>query len=219
MSRSAHEIARVLEAIKRQRKPLTAHLGDVLFQSPLRAVDAQAGHILLERSPDSAANHALLARARCTFRCEFPGWHVEFVAAAPRAVKIGGSRAIQCRFPEVLVSHHRREHERIALQAPLPLRVEADAGGIMPFDARIIDIGLGGVGFLLYAGTITLEPGTILRGCRIELPGGGICVADLEVRYSQPVTLARGRRAMRSGCRFLNPTPELVKLVRKVLTP
>lgn len=217
MSRSVEEIARALEAIRARRTLLTSHFSEVVFQSLLRVVDARAGRIVFERAPLEAANAALLARPRCTFHCDVPGWHIEFVAAAPHAVVHEQKNAIQCRFPDVLVSHQRREHGRVKVKAPLPLRVEADAGGIMPFEARIVDLAPGGVGFLIYAESITLEPGTVLRGCRIQLPGGALCTADFEVRYSQPVTLPNGRRAMRSGCRFVSPSAEVVSFVRRFL--
>lgn len=205
----------MLEHVKAQHTLLTVHLSALHFQSLLRLVDPKAGRIVLERSLVEAANQALLARPRCSFHCELAGWHIEFVASKPSAVVHHGSPAIQCRFPEVLVSHQRRAHQRVDVQPPIPLRVEADAGGIMPFDARIIDIGVGGIGFLVYSDNITLEPGTLLRGCRIQLPGGGMCVADLEVRYSQPVTFSNGRRAMRSGCRFVDASPEIVALAKR----
>jgi hypothetical protein len=143
------------------------------------------------------------------------GWQVEFIAAEPRAVVIQRREVIQCRFPELLASHQRREDQRILLKPPL--RVVADAGGLMPFDGLILDVGRSGVGFLVYASSITLEPGTVLRGCRIEFPDGSGCVTDLEVRYSQPVTLPNGRRAMRSGCRILNACPELVALLKRLV--
>jgi hypothetical protein len=95
--------------------------------------------------------------------------------------------------------------------------VQADEDGIMPFDGMIIDLGFEGIGFLVYASTITLEPGTVLRGCRIQLPGGAECVSDLEVRYSQAVTLPNGARAMRSGCRVLTPSAALIALTKRLL--
>ena len=217
MSRSAAEIGRVLVKAKQEGVALTAFFPKLTFKAALVHVDSKAGRIVLERSNDDAANEALLSRPRCTFHCELAGWHVEFVAAEPRAVTYKGRSLIQCRFPELLASNPRRKHDRVQLRAPLPLRVHADAAGIMPFEALIVDVGFGGVGFLAYATTITLEPGTVLRGCRIELPGGAECVSDLEVRYSQAITLPNGRRAMRSGCRFLSPSPELTALTKRLL--
>jgi c-di-GMP-binding flagellar brake protein YcgR len=215
MSRSADEIARVLGKVKSEGMLITAYFPTLTFQSLLLLIDPRAGRIVLGRSSIEAANRALLSRPRGTFHSEMAGWHIEFVAAEPRAVVLQGQHLIQCRFPELLASNQRRQLERAEVKPALPLRVEADAAGIMPFEARIIDFALGGIGFLIYSNTITLEPGTLLRGCRIEIPGGRACVADLEVRYSQPVTFAGGRRAMRSGCRFVNPTVEVLELIKR----
>lgn len=185
------------------------------FEAALLLVDTKAGRIVLERSPLEEANVAVLSRPRCTFHCQAAGWHIEFVAAEPRAVVVQRRDLIQCRFPELLASNQRRQHERIELKPPRALRVEADAAGIMPFDAIIVDVSLAGIGMLVYASSITLEPGTVLRGCRIQVPGGGDCVTDLEVRYSQAVMLPNGWRAMRSGCRFLNASPQLIALAKR----
>jgi flagellar brake protein len=115
----------------------------------------------------------------------------------------------------VLVSTQRRAEPRSETAAPSPtLTVLADADGFMPFDAEIVDIGSGGVGFLVYALGISLEPGTVLRGCRIDIPGKLDITVDLEVRYSVPVEGTDGRRVMRSGCRFVSTPPEILALAR-----
>ena len=194
-----------------------AFFPSLTFQGQLVHIDPRAGRILITRSAVAAANAAVLARPRCTFHCEMAGWHVEFIAAEPRAVALRRRELIQCRFPELLASNPRRSHDRIHLKAPLPLRVHADTRGIMPFDALILDFGAGGVAFLCYACSITLEPGTVLRGCRIVLPNRSECVVDLEVRYTQAITLPNGHRAMRSGCLFLTPCPQLATLARGAL--
>lgn len=212
MSRNAGEIARVLEKAKAEGVPVKAYFPKLTFEAPLVLVDAKAGRLVIGRSAREAANEALLSRPRCAFHCEMAGWHIEFVAAEPRAVAFQGKPLIQCRFPEILASNPRRHHERI--RPPLPLRVEADAAGIMPFEALIYDISAEGVGFLVYASHITLEPGTLLRGCRVRLPGGD-CLTDLEVRYTQAVKLAGGRRAMRSGCRFVDPPRQIADLLKR----
>jgi c-di-GMP-binding flagellar brake protein YcgR len=212
MSRNAGEIARVLEKAQGEGVPVKAYFAKLTFEAPLVLVDSKAGRLVLGRSAREAANEALLSRPRCAFHCEMAGWHIEFVAAEPRAVAYLGRPLIQCRFPEILASNPRRQHERI--RPPLPLRVEADAAGIMPFEALIYDISAEGVGFLVYESHITLEPGTLLRGCRVRLSGAD-CVTDLEVRYSQAVKLPGGRRAMRSGCRFVDPPPQILALLKR----
>ena len=215
MSRNPAEIARVLSKARSEDVPVKVYFPSLTFESLLVVVDAKADRLVLERSTREGANEALLSRPRCTFHCDMAGWHIEFIAAEPRAVVVQRRELIQCRFPEILASNARQQ-ERIPARPPLPLRVEADAAGIMPFEGLISDIAVGGIGFLIYASNITLEPGTLLRGCRIRLAGGD-CVTDLEVRYSQAVTLPNGRRAMRSGCRFVNPPREIMELVKRYL--
>jgi c-di-GMP-binding flagellar brake protein YcgR len=217
MSRNPAEIARVLDKAKKEGVPVKVFFPGLTFESRILMVDPNGGRLVLARSDKELANAALLSRPRCTFHCEMAGWHIEFVASAPRSVAFKGSKLIECRFPEILASNPRRQHERQEAQPPFALRVEADAGGIMPFDARIVDVAPGGIGFLIYAESIILEPGTVLRGCRVQLPGGRMSDVDLEVRYSTPVTLPNGRRVMRSGCRFVAPGPQITEFVRRFL--
>lgn len=207
----------MLEKAKAEGVSVCAFFPSLTFQAQLVHIDPRAGRILMTRSAAPAADAAVLARPRCTFHCELAGWHVEFIAAAPRPVALRRRELIQCRFPELLASNPRRSHDRVHLKPPLPLRVHADTRGIMPFDALILDLGAGGIAFLCYACSITLEPGTVLRGCRIVLPNRSECVVDLEVRYTQAITLPNGHRAMRSGCLFLTPCPQLAALAGRAL--
>jgi hypothetical protein len=117
------------------------------------------------------------------------------------------------RFPDVMATKQRRASERLSLNPNVPLHVVADAGGVISFDGYMVDISEGGIGFVQYAQNITLEPGTLLRGCHISLPGRAPLSVDLEVRYSCPVALPGGRQVLRSGCRFVDPTPEVKALL------
>ena len=59
-----------------------------------------------------------------------------------------------------------------------------------------------------------VPPGTLLRDCRIMVPGREAVVTDLEVRYTTPSVLADGSRVNRSGVRFLQKTDELEALIK-----
>ena len=86
----------------------------------------------------------------------------------------------------------------------------------MPFDAKIREISFGGISALFYSADITLEPGTVLVGSRIEVPGLDPVTVDLEVRYSEVVTLPDGSRGHSSGFRFINPPDDLNRLIDSV---
>lgn len=215
MSHRAEDIARVLDALLAQGQAVIAFIGpeDIEFRSRLLFVDP-AHHYIVVASPGAANAKGLLARAHVTFISEFNGWHIEFSAAEPEPATIAGEDAIRLKFPGIIASApQRRTEPRHAVPGRVPLKCEADKQGITTFDGELVDISHGGIGFLTYASGITLEPGTVLNGTRIQRPGKPPLFVDLEVRYSKPVLLANGQRAHRSGCVFLNPTREITELI------
>lgn len=211
MLRAPEEIARVLNSLVMRGEPIVSDQdgGRQVFRSRLRFVDPAHAYIIIELSADEAANKALLARPRATFHAVPGGWHVEFAAADPRPTGAHeGAAGIRLRFPEIVAGHRRRESERAEAPPRQELHCLVDAEGVMPFDGSIANVSKGGIGFLQYDPAISLEPGTVLKGCRINSPGGDSIVVDMEVRYSQLVTLADGRQVQNSGCRFVDLSPE-----------
>ena len=219
MSHGSEEIARVLESIQERSQPITAALGsnDLLFYSQLLFIDPDRHYITVAAAASEALNAALLAHPHVSFTSEYGGRHVEFTAADPQRTTLAAKPAIRFRFPEVLVSFQQRHQPRAAVTPVPPLRCVADTQGFAPFDAQIVDISRAGIGFLLYASDITLEPGTVLKACRIQRHDATPITVDLAVRYTTPVVLDGGSHAHRSGCVFLNPTREVMELIESFL--
>ena len=218
LTKSPAEIMRVLVALLRARggRNVDHTVGIPSFVSRLLGTAPGMQSLVVRRRADPAADSALLARPRCVFVCSLASWQVEFVAADPRPFRQGTQEAIRLRYPELMSGHQRRAENRTSPVRDLPLRCLVDAGGVMSFDAHVVDISPAGVAVLIYHAGITLEPGTVLRGCIIEHPALGPVSVDMEVRYSEPVRLKDGRRAQRAGCRFVDPPAALKKLVRRV---
>jgi len=216
--RSVSQIARVLEALAAQRELVTAELpgNRGQFTAHIVRADPSGQFIILTTTADEPANAALLAHARVTLVSKPGDWHVEFVAVEPCEVMHDGTPAIRLRYPEILTVQQRRQNTRQDVPTTVPLRCVADAGGIAPFDAQIKDISFGGISVLLYSSDVMLEPGTVLVGSRIEVPGGDFVTIDLEVRYSEVVTLPDGSRARCSGFRFVNAWDDVKKLIDAV---
>jgi c-di-GMP-binding flagellar brake protein YcgR len=205
--RLPEEIARVLNSLVMRGQPIVSDLGgsQLLFRSRVRFVDPAHAYIIIEPDADEAANKALLSRPRATFHAEPGGWRVEFAAADPRPTAPNeGAPGIRLRFPEIVAGHRRRTDERAEAPPHQALHCVIDEAGVTPFDGTMVNVSRGGIGFLQYDPTISLEPGTVLRGCRIENPSGESIVVDMEVRYSQLMDLADGKQVQSSGCRFLN---------------
>ena len=107
----------------------------------------------------------------------------------------------------------RRSSERAALQPKVPLQCLVDGEGLMPFDGQIADISPEGLAFLAHPAEITLDPGTLLQGCMVEIPGKQLYKFDMEVCYSQTAPPVEGLAAVRSGCRFVNVDASVRELI------
>jgi len=209
--RTRSKIAPVLEALVARRQAVSAELpGDQgVVGTHLLQADPVGDYIVIAAPADEALKSALLALGRVIMVAEPDGWHIEFVAVEPNEVVHDGIAAIRCSYPEILTVQQRRMTERFEAAPAVMLRCIADAGGFAPFDAQIRDVSKGGISVLLYPPDVMIEPGTVLVGSRIEIPGGDTITVDLEVRYSELMTLEDGRRARCSGFRFLNATDDV----------
>lgn len=219
MTRSAQEIAGVLQLLAARGVPLLSHVarGTLQFVSRLRHIDPGLRYIVLDAAADEEANTALVSRLRAIFSTTVGERHFEFAGSNPQKTVHEDVPAIRVDFPDVLVSHSRRADPR-AVVSPR-LHCLADASGDMPFDAEVVDISAGGIG-LLYPADITLEPGTLLAGCVITGPRLAPCIFDLEVRYSQTAMLSEEKNTQRSGCRFTQPSaPAVRQLVGLYIRP
>ena len=204
-----------MEALRAGGEPIKAYFGggERQFVSRLIHVDPVAQHFLVALSDDARANAELIECARATFVTEPSAWHLEFVAAGAQQVTHGQQPAIRFGFPEVLSHVDKRAHARASGMPKIRMQCVADEGGVMPFDGWLVDVSHGGLGFLTYAAAIQLEPGTVLRQSSIYVEGMPPLVVDLEVRYSEFVTLPDGTQGKRSGCRFVNAPEGLNEMI------
>jgi c-di-GMP-binding flagellar brake protein YcgR len=213
ITRAPQEIARVLELLASRGTPLLSHVarGTMQFVSRLRQIDPGLRHIVVDASADDLANEALVSRLRAIFCATVGERYFEFAASNAARLEHDGRPLIRLDFPDVLASYARRADPRVAVSPPL--HCLADASGDMPFDAEVIDISSGGIG-LLYPADISLEPGTILKGCVVTGLRMAPSIFDLEVRYSQVALLSEREHTQRSGCRFVDPAaPNVRQLV------
>lgn len=201
----------MLEALAARRQLVTAELPGGEFSAHIIHADPSGQFIVVTAAADEPTNAAFLACARTTLVSSPDDWHIEFVAADPSEIMRNGIAAIRLRYPEILTVQQRRQNERLDVLRTLSLRCIADADGFAPFEARIKDISLDGISVLLHPPDVILEPGTLLVGNRIEIPGADAVTVDLEVRYSEVVTLEDGSRARCSGFRFVNAPDDLKK--------
>ena len=214
--RSQIEIAAVLGALANDKVSLAAYLenGELLFVTRVRHVDAETGRIVVDYVPSKRANAALFSSRTITFHCDRERMHLHFLASGPTETVFNGDPAVQFDLPEVMVQHDRRLHRRVRIPPHVPLRCFVDCRGVKPFEARVADIGRGGVGTILHDPAIHLQPGRVLTDCRILHPSCLPVRADVQISYSVATRLPDGTPVTRSGCRFIGALEDLAELMR-----
>jgi c-di-GMP-binding flagellar brake protein YcgR len=208
--RSRIEIDSVLQSLIDDDLPLVSHhqVHDQLFIAKLHRVCAEQNFIVVGYS-DKIANAEIFAAGTVLFAptqglCQFgkqPG----------RTGRSGAT--IRSTFRNLFIEQ-RRVGKRIRVAAGTKLSCLADGGGITPFEARIVDVSLSGVGVMVYDPAIKLQPGTVLAGCRIDLPDGSVTSVDMQVMLSTGVVLLDGSAVCRAGCRFIGDPDRIDKVLK-----
>lgn len=215
--RSRLEIERVLRSVAEKETPVTAFfpLIENLFMSRLRQVDASLGFVTMEYGSGKATNAAMLKARSVRLRTNDGDSNIEFIGLSPAETMLSDQTpGIRIQFPQELLIQQRRSHKRIPSLPDAHLRCIADNGGVISFEAEIVDLSVGGFGAMSYGNGITLEPGTVLRKCKVILPDGSAINVDIEIRHSAIVTLKDGKQACRSGCRFLGDKERIEGLMK-----
>lgn len=213
--RSGIEIDRILGSIAQSGDTVSADLpSDVLFLSRLVGVDSEKQAVVVSYSDDKSANSAVLCAKSLALRCHHRGAQFAFTCAGPHQVMHARGPAIQAKLPSAVIAmQQRRALPRVQVPAQVSIECELRLG-LQAFGARLADVGLDGMGFLVTDATIPLCEGTHLQGARIRHPRGEPVLVDIEVRHVSRVMLPDGKRASRIGCRIVAAPAAMEELIR-----
>jgi c-di-GMP-binding flagellar brake protein YcgR len=212
--RSHIEICRILQELADKHTSIFAPAGSAgTFVSRVLFVDPNKGFFDVAYCANKQLNSIVLKSPSLMFSANHQDAHLVFEVTAPAETLIDGQSAIRFALPDVLTLYHRREFPRIPVPAEASLRCIADEGGFMSFESHICDISHDGLGGIIYDREIRLEPGTVLKGCRVIIPGGKAIIVDLMLRHITAITLPDGSIANRAGFRFIQRPDEITDLI------
>jgi flagellar brake protein len=126
--------------------------------------------------------------------------------------------ALSVALPDVVLRFQRRDFFRLAVPSGKPLICHIPIGRSDEVEVSLVDISLGGVGILGYAPGLRLTSGARYSNVRIELPGTGSVVANLEIRASFDVTLRNGIKSIRTGAQFVNLPGTAQAIIQRYIT-
>ena len=216
--RSGIEIEHTLLAMQASGDALSVDLpsDEHVFISRVLEVDPQNGTMTIEWSGSKEANAQITDMRSVGFTANHEGLHLQFFAEHPHQTDFGNRSAIQFALPKSMLAAQRRAQPRYKVPPVVPLRCEISLGAIS-FEALVVDVGLGGIGAIVYDPAIRLEIGMIVPRATILLPSHPPVLAGLEVRHIGTVARADGGVAMRAGCRFIAPSAGIEAMVRLFL--
>lgn len=202
------------------RRCMLVASGEAGATSMLTAPLAIQGDILwIDVPPSTAVLQGLLRCTRLSFEGALDRITLRFSSGAPLLGSHDGRPALSICLPESLLHLQRRELMRRepppgALECLVPGR--EPAGG-PPTIASIRDIGGGGLAVLVTDAALAVEPGDVLPGCVIALPGLGAVQVTLHVRHVRLVR-QRGLEVRHAGCEFVDlPAASQAKLFRYLM--
>ena len=216
---SPAEIARVLRRLMQQRALISAHIdgGRTLLTTAVVLVDAQRDLVALDQSHDPLINQRVMAASKLFCVSKLETVEVKFTLSGISDARLQGEPVFRTHLPPTIFYPQQREYFRLSLPrtAPLHCKVLVEEGCWI--DLRVVDISVGGLGVVDYAGDAPLRSGVIYPQCRVALPGMGEVIFDLEVRSVFEVTMQRGDPVKRAGCAFHNLSHAHAALVQRYI--
>lgn len=211
--RSRIEICRLLEVLARNRSSLFVEFGTKTVESRILLVDSDGGHFDCAYGANKLLNSKLFKASSLKVTSHLEEADLVFEVSNPTETEFEGQPAVRFALPTALIRYQGRKTPRFSIAGDISLRCIADTDGILPFEAHIIDISQDGLGGIVFDREVRLEPGVVLRSCRIIIPDGRAFVADLAVRYMTAITLPDGVLAFRAGFRFIQMPSEIPELI------
>ncbi|MBB5017475.1 c-di-GMP-binding flagellar brake protein YcgR [Chitinivorax tropicus] len=217
--KSPVEILYILNAMAKKHTAISAYFNDqqaFATTSILTTLPAE-GLLVLDLAPSQPDNQHLQQAQRIMCVSTHDRVRVQFDTSAFSLRNLDGRDAFVVPIPDKLLKLQRRNYYRLSIPYSQTLKCQIPQLGQMPVEVEVMDISIGGVGVIGYPIEIDLEPGAIFENCSITLPGFGQIVTALQIRSSFDFILRNGTRTHRSGCRFLNLTPQTEQMIQRYI--
>lgn len=195
------QIAALLRKVKDSRTLIQVTLPGhgTEYNSALLDLHPEQGYLLLDELTPAEGHLSIAAHGKLTISIRLRGVDLRFTGIVQ---EIGGQAGIafyRVEFPQRLHYRQRRDYYRVKLGRGLliPFNIARTDG--KPYEGRLDDISLGGIGAELKQQT-PFDRGDLLPTCEIQLPGGDKIDCEIEVRY---ISKDEQHKKFHLGARFV----------------
>ncbi len=223
---SRREIIGLLRAIQERNQlvSMQANGGAEAIVTSVLEVDDEGGLVVIDRAPSNLVNQRILDSDNVSFETVLDNIRILFFATKVRECLYDNLPALYIPIPASLVRLQRREHYRVPTPIASPLRCtirippdDSGKGGTTAV-VTLKDISGGGIGVVDEKKLLDNTIGRIYKDCRIDLPGGNLVIANLQIRNSIDLTLASGKSIRKIGCMFVDLPKSMLTAVQRYIT-
>jgi c-di-GMP-binding flagellar brake protein YcgR len=213
------EVAYVLRSLARGKAVVTAHVsGSKEFAvTAVLDVDVQTNVVTLDASANLELNQRLIESSPVRFISNDEGVRVQFQALKVESALFKGRPALRITIPRSLYKMQRREYYRMPTPILNPVTCSIPLGEEQVLEKSLSDISLGGICLVGEFGEDPPALGSILERCSIGLGAIGTLRIDLCVRNTYLIALKNGTHSRRTGCQFLEITPQQEAMVQRYI--
>lgn len=198
-------IINVLHELTKRPDIITAYFnnGREYILTAVLSVIPDRDLVVLDYGADEKQNRRLLEHGRVVCVTKHDNISIKFSLEGVQRAKFQERQALAAPVPETLFRLQRREYYRVPTSTLNPLKCFVPQPDGSELLVNVADISCGGVGLVDPRNTFAPEVGTILGGCRIELPEYGNLHCDLQVRNTFMQRQNDGNQVRRIGCAFI----------------
>ncbi|PKM46221.1 MAG: hypothetical protein CVV05_04410 [Gammaproteobacteria bacterium HGW-Gammaproteobacteria-1] len=197
-------ISNVLLDLSKRPDILTAYFnhGKEYILTAVLAVMPERNLVVLDYGADEKLNQRLLDYGRAVCVTKHDNISIKFGCNILQRAKFQDRQALAASLPETLFRQQRREFFRVSMPLVNTVKCLIPRLDQDELALNVVDISCGGVGLIDPKNRFAPEVGTVLEGCRIDLPDSGPLVFDLVVRNSFMQAQNDGSQVRRLGCSF-----------------
>lgn len=223
---SRREIIALLRSIgeRNQLVRMIINAGAEAVVTSILKIEEANGTILIDVAPSQHLNQRILESDHISFETVLEHIRILFFATEVDTCLFENLPAFRIAIPESLIRLQRREYYRVPTPLANPVRCtitipqQSETEPPTKIVLALKNVSGGGVAIMDEKKLLDNTIGKVYKDCQIELPGGTLVVATLQIRNSLEITLSSGKSIRRLGCLFINLPKAMLAAVQRYIT-
>ncbi len=222
---SRREIISILRTLSNQNQLVRMQVdnGNEAIVTSVLGVEEGTGLVVVDCARSATANQKIASGRQFSFETTLENIRILFTAEKLDLCEYDGREAFMLPIPKSVVRLQRREYYRVATPVVNPVRCTIRIQNEEDKPAQILAFPLqnvsgGGIAIVDENKTLDDTIGRIYKDCKIDLPGGTLVIATLEVRNSHEIKLSNGKTIRRIGCLFVDLPSTMLSAVQRYIT-